>query len=149
MMRIAPLTAADHADWLPLWRGYLDFYETALPPETFALTFARLTDPANGEMGGFIARGEDGAALGLVHWIDHRSCWTPGDYCYLQDLFVASSARGRGVGAELIEAVTEAARGRGCSRVYWLTHESNATARSLYDKLATRSGFIQYVRKLS
>jgi transposase len=28
--------------------------------------------------------------------------------------------------------------------VYWNTHETNATARSLYDKVATRSGFSQY-----
>jgi ribosomal protein S18 acetylase RimI-like enzyme len=43
--------------------------------------------------------------------------------------------------------VEERARRAGASRVYWLTHESNAAARALYDKLAERSGFIQY-RKL-
>ena len=35
----------------------------------------------------------------------------------------------------------------GASRLYWLTKEDNRTARALYDKLAERSGFIQY-RKL-
>ena len=39
------------------------------------------------------------------------------------------------------------ARAAGASRFYWLTQESNAVARALYDKLAERSGFIQY-RKL-
>jgi GNAT superfamily N-acetyltransferase len=81
--------------------------------------------------------------------MDHRSCWTPGDYCYLQDLFVAETARGEGVGTALIEAVAEAARARACSRVYWLTHETNLKAQGLYEKIAARSGFIQYVRKLS
>ena len=28
--------------------------------------------------------------------------------------------------------------------VYWLTHETNTTARALYDKLANNAGFIQY-----
>ena len=76
-----------------------------------------------------------------------RSCWTIGDYCYLQDLFVAEGARGRGLGRALILAVEQLARAAGASRLYWLTHETNAVARALYDRLAERSGFIQY-RKL-
>ena len=70
--------------------------------------------------------------------------WTIGNYCYLQDLFTAPEARGRGAGRALIEAVYERANSAGASRVYWLTHESNATARALYDTLADRPGFIQY-----
>ena len=74
----------------------------------------------------------------------HRSTWTPGDYCYLQDLFTAEEERGAGIGRALIEAVYERAAAAGASRVYWLTHETNQTARALYDKVASRSGFIQY-----
>jgi hypothetical protein len=44
--------------------------------------------------------------------------------------------------------VCDEARAAGASRVYWLTHESNAVARSLYDTLADRPGFIQYRRIL-
>ena len=44
-------------------------------------------------------------ALGLVHSIYHRSTWATGDYCYLQDLFVADDARGSGSGRALIEHV--------------------------------------------
>lgn len=72
---------------------------------------------------------------------------TPGDYCYLQDLFVAPDMRGGGAGRTLIEAVHDAAKKAGASRVHWLTQDSNASAQALYDKLADRSGFIQY-RKL-
>ena len=89
----------------------------------------------------------DGKLLGIVHYLYHRSCWTVGNYCYLQDLFVAEAARGRGLGRALIEAVYAKARADGASRVHWLTHETNATARALYDTLADRPGFIQY-RKL-
>ncbi|MFX5199181.1 GNAT family N-acetyltransferase, partial [Acinetobacter baumannii] len=71
-------------------------------------------------------------AVGLVHWIRHRSTWTPGDYVYLQDLFVAPEIRGGGVGRQLIEHVYAAARDLGASRVYWLTHETNTTAMQLY-----------------
>ena len=82
--------------------------------------------------------------VGIVHYIFHRSTWTTSDYCYLQDLFTAEEARGHGVGRALIEAVYEKAKAAGASRVYWLTHETNTTAQILYDKVAARSGFIQY-----
>jgi len=140
---IVPLVAADHAEWAPLWRDYLDFYRAAVDAKTSETTFARLTGGVE-PMGGFLARDGDGAAIGLVHWIVHRSCWTVGDYCYLQDLFVAPGRRGGGVGRWLIDAVADKARELGCSRVHWLTHETNRDAMQLYDKVAERSGFIQY-----
>jgi GNAT superfamily N-acetyltransferase len=146
-MRIDELAESDFTDWTPLWQAYLTFYKTELPEATTRLAFARLLDPAE-PMGGFIARDESGTARGIVHWIDHRSCWTPGDYCYLQDLYVDGDLRGRGVGAALIETVSCAARRRGCSRVYWITHETNEVAQRLYNKVAERSGFIQFVKKL-
>jgi GNAT superfamily N-acetyltransferase len=62
----------------------------------------------------------------------------------LEDLFVEPQARGGGTGRALIAAVADAARTRGCERLYWLTHESNATARRLYDVVATNEGFIRY-----
>jgi GNAT superfamily N-acetyltransferase len=82
--------------------------------------------------------------VGIVHYIEHRSCWTIGNYCYLQDLFVDGSVRGRGAGRALIEHVYAHAKALGCSRVHWLTQESNHDARKLYDRIADRSGFIQY-----
>ena len=81
---------------------------------------------------------------GLVHFIYHRSCWTPGNYCYLQDLFVAEGIRGGGIGRALIEHVYAEAGKAGASRVHWLTQETNYQGRMLYDRIADRSGFIQY-----
>jgi GNAT superfamily N-acetyltransferase len=132
--------------WEPLWSGYLTFYETAVAPEVTDTTWRRLHDPTEPMhvLGAYL----DGALIGIVHYLFHRSTWTLGDYCYLQDLFTAPEARGRGAGRALIEAVTERARQAGASRVYWLTHEANATARFLYDRVADRPGFIQYRRIL-
>lgn len=146
MTRIVALTSADFEEWLPLWRGYQTFYEVDIPPETTRVTFARLTGGQE-PMGAFLARDEAGRAIGMAHWIMHRSCWTTGDYCYLQDLFVSPDIRGGGVGRKLIEAVYDVARKNGCSRVWWLTHETNAQAMILYDKVATKSGFVQYVKR--
>ena len=146
MTRIVALTEQDFDEWLPLWRGYQIFYKADIDEETTRTTFARLTGGAE-PMGAFLARDDAGRAIGVVHWIMHRSCWTTGDYCYLQDLFVAPDIRGGGVGRKLIEAVYDVAQKNGCSRVHWLTHETNAQAMILYDKVATKSGFLQYVKR--
>lgn len=145
MLDIRPLTAADHAAWLPLWQGYQRFYQAEIPAETSAVTWQRFLDPAE-PMHAALAW-QEGVAVGLVHFIYHRSCWTTGDYCYLQDLYVAESTRGAGIGRALIEYVYATARAAGASRVHWLTQETNYTGRQLYDRIADRSGFIQY-RKL-
>jgi len=141
-VRLLPLRREDHAAWLELWRGYLTFYKTTLDEETIRTTFERLLDPAE-PMHGVLAWVEE-RAVGLAHFLTHRSCWTRGDYCYLQDLFTSEGARGAGVGRALIAHAEAWAREKGCSRIYWLTHESNAQARLLYDQLAERPGFIQY-----
>ncbi|MEK1905308.1 MAG: GNAT family N-acetyltransferase [Pseudomonas sp.] len=141
-VEIRPVSAADHAAWLPLWQGYQRFYNTEIAAEISTVTWQRFLDPAE-PMHAAIAW-QDGVAIGLVHWIFHRSCWTVGDYCYLQDLYVADTVRGGGHGRALIEHVYAAAQAAGASRVHWLTQEDNAQARLLYDRIASRSGFIQY-----
>lgn len=142
MLQIRPFRPEDRQAWEPLWQGYLTFYKASLSPEVTQTTWLRLNDPAE-PMHGFVAV-LDGRVVGIVHYIYHRSTWTEANYCYLQDLFTAEEARGRGVARALIEAVYAQAQADGASRVYWLTHETNTTAQALYDKVAARSGFIQY-----
>ena len=139
---VRPVGRDEREAWSPLWAGYLAFYETSVPAETSDVTWRRLHDPAEPMhlLGAYV----DGKLTGIVHFLFHRSTWTPGNYCYLQDLFVADSARGLGLGRALIEAVYDRAKAAGASRVYWLTQEGNAQARILYDQVADRPGFIQY-----
>lgn len=89
----------------------------------------------------------DGWLLGLVHYLFHRSTTLIGPTCYLQDLFPTEAARGQGVGRALIESVYDRARAAGSLRVYWQTHETNVTM-ALYDKIAERSGFLVYRKRL-
>ncbi|KDD10916.1 GNAT family N-acetyltransferase [Bordetella bronchiseptica] len=144
---IRPLSAADHEAWLPLWKGYQEFYKVQLADAATAQTWQRFLDPAEPMHAALAWR--DGKAIGMVHWIFHRSCWTTGDYCYLQDLFVAPDVRGSGAGRALIEHVYADARAQGAARVYWLTHETNTDAMHLYDHIADRSGFLQYRKVLA
>ena len=145
-MIIRSVRPEDKAQWLPLWQGYLRFYEHDLPTEVTDMLWARFFDKAE-PVHALVAE-ENGELLGLVHYIFHRNTWMVNDVCYLEDLFTAEAARGKGVGRGLIEAVYERARAAGSPKVYWLTHETNKTAQSLYDKVAETPGFIQYRKQI-
>ncbi len=143
------VTRADYEKWLPLWDGYNAFYgrsgPTALAPEITAMTWARFFD--HYEPVHALVAESDGELLGLTHYLFHRSTTAIEPTCYLQDLFTNAAVRGKGVGRALINGVYDQAKLAGSSRVYWLTHETNATAMQLYDKVADRPGFVIY-RKL-
>jgi GNAT superfamily N-acetyltransferase len=144
-MKIRMAHEDDFAQWVTLWKGYQVFYKTNIAEVTTDTTWSRFLDPAEPM---YCAVAEvNGKLIGMVHYIQHRSCWTSGDYMYLQDLFVDQDIRGQGVGRLLIEHVYTAAKQAGSSRVWWLTHESNDHAMLLYDRIADKSGFLQY-RKL-
>lgn len=140
---VRPLEQSDRDAWRRLWTDYLIFYKASVPETVYALTWKRLFTEGEFEPRGFIAL-LDGKPVGLVHYLYHRTCWSEVDNCYLQDLFAAPEARGKGVGTALIDAVRKTAATKGVTNVYWMTHETNDTARSLYDKVARRTGFIEY-----
>ncbi|HRM74013.1 MAG TPA: GNAT family N-acetyltransferase, partial [Paracoccus sp. (in: a-proteobacteria)] len=78
----------------------------------------------------------------------HPNLWRDEGVCYLQDLYTAAEARGRGVARALIEGVYAEADRAGVPNVYWLTAEDNYPGRMLYDRVAQRTPFIRYMRKL-
>lgn len=149
-MIVRAVERADFDQWLPLWQGYNAFYgrsgDTALPGDITHMTWARFFD-AYEPMHALVAESQ-GRLVGLAHYLFHRTTIRIEPTCYLQDLFTVAQQRGTGVGRALISAVFEQARLAGCARVYWLTHESNATAMKLYDRLAQLSGFVVYRKEL-
>lgn len=147
---VRAVSRADFGQWLPLWLGYNTFYgrsgATALPESITHTTWSRFFD-AYEPVHALVAERE-ARLLGLCHYLFHRSTTSIEPTCYLQDLFTAAEARTQGVGAALISACAQRAREAGATRLYWLTHETNETARRLYDQLASRSGFIVYRKAL-
>lgn len=141
-VRVRPLRTDDRAVWTQLWRGYLDFYKTELPDAQYALTWQRIHDPAEPQFG-YVA--EVGSNVeGLVHIIFHRSGWTDAASCYLQDLYVNPQTRGAQVGKAMIDHALRVAQAAGSTGIYWLTHETNTYAMRLYDRVAIKTGFVQY-----
>ena len=144
-INIRPLATADRTAWLALWQGYLDFYETSVPQEVTDETWRRIIDP-DGPIHGLCAVDVDSRLVGIVHYLFHPVTWSIGPRCYLEDLFVTPDARGSGAGRALIEAVYRAADAVGADQVYWLTADSNATARKLYDSVGRLTPFMKYRR---
>lgn len=143
---VRAIEAHDRARWEPLWEAYNAFYgrkgATALSPTVSETTWQRFLDPTE-PVHALVAE-RDGQLVGIAHYLFHRSTILVEPTCYLQDLYTVEAMRGSGIGAALIAAVCERAREAGASRLYWQTHESNATAMRLYDRVAERSGFIVY-----
>lgn len=146
---IRPAVKEDYPAWKVLWDGYNAFYgrsgATALPVEITQTTWSRFFD-AYEPMHALVAESA-GTLFGLAHFLYHRSTIQLAPSCYMQDLFTIEAARGKGVGRALIEDVYRRASEAGSPRVYWQTHETNAVAMQLYDRVAEKSGFVVY-RKL-
>ena len=133
---VRPVCADERAEWEPLWRGYQTFYQVDLSAETSDVTWARLHDPDEpmGVLGAYV----DGRLCGIVHYLFHRSCWTIGNYCYLQDLYVAEEARNLGLGRALIASVEDKARAAGASRVAGSTLRAATESNTLSSRPASR-----------
>ena len=137
---VRAVTQDDKARWLELFKAYIVFYESALSAEQFELTWSRIHSDFN--MYGLVAE-QNGRIIGIAHYLYRPSTWAVQDFCYLEDLFVDPAARGTGAGRALIKALEEIARLAGSERLYWTTAPDNATARRLYDSLATTNR-VQY-----
>jgi GNAT superfamily N-acetyltransferase len=141
-LTIRAIEEKDKDQWLKLWAGYLEFYKSTISSEQTELTWKRLINNEQ-KMFGFVAESEEGV-IGFTHCLFRPSTWTETDYCYLEDLFVDPSIRGKGVGRALMNKVVELAKEKNSKRVYWTTQEFNKTARVLYDSIIPVSEFVQY-----
>ena len=145
-MSIRDAEPGDEAAWRSLWSQYLAFYDVTLTPEVTAATWARLMDPAS-PMKMRLAV-VDGVPVGFAIHLHHPSTWVAGEDCYLEDLFLAPAARGKGLGRALIDDLIALARARGWHRLYWHTDEGNATARKLYNSYVQTDGHVRYRLRL-
>ena len=139
---VRPVAEGDHDAWARLYRGYRDFYGKPHSDAVYATVWGRLRDPQH-ETRGLVAE-RDGELLGIGHF---RRFARPIDGAYgiyLDDLFTAPEARGAGAGGAILRRLAEIARDEDATVVRWITAESNATARSLYDRVAKQTPWVTY-----
>jgi ribosomal protein S18 acetylase RimI-like enzyme len=144
MVRIVPLAERHRADWERLFAGYAAFYKVAQTPEMRARVWGWIHDPAH-EVEALVAEApEDGRAVGLAHFRAFARPLAAAAAGFLDDLFVDPEFRGRRVADALIDRIAEIGRERGWTAIRWLTADDNYRARFLYDRHATRTGWITY-----
>ena len=115
-----------------------------MPDEVTLATLRRLV-AGNDGMVGLVA--EDSVRLvALANLVFHPSTWSPTVYCYLEDMFVALTARGPSVALDLIRAVFAEAALEDATSTYWHTQEFNGPARSLSDQVAHPTSLVVYQR---
>ena len=147
-IRITRAEARHRADWDRLYAGYAEFYRVTQTPEMRDRVWGWIHDAAH-EVEAFVAEDETGRAVGLAHFRAFARPLAASTGGYLDDLFVSPEARGLRVADALIEAVAEEGRRRGWTVIRWITADDNYRGRGVYDRLATRTMWITYDKKLS
>ena len=135
---IRSISPADRDAWAPLFVAYGVFYETDFSPEVVESTWLRLVTEGSG-IDALVAE-VDGKVVGFAHYRSHPDTFSTGRDWFLDDLYTAPEARGKGVATALIDHLKQLADGT----LRWITAESNTTAQSVYDKLATRTTWVTY-----
>ena len=145
-INVRQLQVGDKPAWEELLFAYLKFYESSPSDVNSELLWGRLTN-SEPQIQALVAEA-NGVVIGIVHFHYQLSTWSETSHCYLEDLYVAEGARGKGVAKALIQQVQELAIKQGCSELFWITKESNSIARKLYDQVANLSDFVRYEKKL-
>lgn len=133
---------SDEAAFRKLWTSYLAFYEVTLADDVTDHTWARILDPAS-RVAMRVAK-VDGQLAGFAIHHFHDSTWVKTPDCYLEDLFLDETFRGKGIGRALMEDLVSLCAKNGWSRLYWHTDEGNVTARKLYDSFVKSDGHVRY-----
>jgi GNAT superfamily N-acetyltransferase len=146
-INVRQIEVEDKSSWLKLYLSYLKFYESQAIESSTGLLWDRLTK-SEPEIHGLVAV-SNGDVVGIAHFHYQLSTWSDTLHCYLEDLYVAEDARGKGAASSLIAAVQDLAIQNKCSELFWITKESNTVAKKLYEQVATLSDFVRYEKKLN
>lgn len=139
---VRPVSESDHDAWRVLYRGYRDFYRVEHSDTAINTVWSWLHDPRH-ETRGLIAE-ENGVPLGIANYRTFARPLSASHGIFLDDLFTSEAARGRGAGSALLTRLAEIARDENATVVRWITADDNATARSLYDRVARQTPWVTY-----
>ncbi|MRS15902.1 GNAT family N-acetyltransferase [Enterobacteriaceae bacterium RIT691] len=138
---IREVQAKDKAQWRQLWDGYNQFYQSDVSDEVTENTWQRMLSDTSSVFGRVAE--VDGEVVGFALSVLHEGTWVTSPICYLEDLFVAESQRGKGIARQLIQALVDEGKEKGWSRLYWHTATGNP-ARKLYDQFTPVEDYVRY-----
>ncbi|MGT2426948.1 GNAT family N-acetyltransferase [Amnibacterium kyonggiense] len=142
-LAVRAVRADDGPRWRELYAGYRAFYRLQEDAAAVATTWSWVRDGLHG-LRGLVAVDEHDRPVALA---DLRVFARPSSATfglYLDDLFTALEARGRGAAGALLRAAAAIAAEEGASVVRWITASDNATARAVYDRVASATSWVTY-----
>ena len=141
-LEICDIQKKHYEVWIELYHKYAEYYRVDIPKDNFDLTWKWLTSE-NYPFWGILAD-VDSKIVGFAHF---RSLPSPLDSCevgFLDDLFVLQEYRGKKIGYSLIEKVHQIGQNKSWPYINWITKDNNYTARTLYDKISTKTDWNFY-----
>ena len=141
-LEICEIQQKHYEVWIELYHKYAEYYQVDIPKDNFDLTWKWLTSE-NYPFWGILAD-LDSKIVGFAHF---RSLPSPLDSCevgFLDDLFVLQEYRGKKIGYSLIEKVHQIGKSKNWPYINWITKDDNYTARTLYDKISTKTDWNFY-----
>ena len=141
-LEICEIQQKHYEVWIELYHKYAEYYQVDIPKDNFDLTWKWLTNE-NYPFWGILAD-VDSKIVGFAHF---RSLPSPLDSCevgFLDDLFVLQEYRGKKIGFSLIEKVHQIGKSKNWPYINWITKDDNYTARTLYDKISTKTDWNFY-----
>lgn len=115
---------------------------TATPSDLHALLFG----PKPVAEAVIVLDPESGSSVGYAWFYLTTATFRGRSILFLEDLYVARTARGRGLGVRMMRWLARSARERGCASVDWSIVEGNAPAIRFYEQLGAtpKSGSVGY-----
>lgn len=145
---VRPVRRDEFDAWSALFTGYADFYEWPTSDEHQRQIWSWIHEEGCVEALVAVPIDEQGLEAGPPQGLAHLREWVRhlrGMRCgYLDDLFVDPTLRGSGAVDALFSAISEIAFARDWAIVRWTTADDNYRARSVYDRVATRTSWITY-----
>ncbi len=127
------IRSAENADFPIMLEMFRDFSVYQKLPERMHNTLERMTEEHE-FFHAFVAETGDKEIIGYATWFFTYFTWS-GKGLYMDDLFVRSAFRSRGVGALLMERMISFARESKCHKLRWQVSHWNKPAISFYKKL--------------
>ncbi|MDN6856836.1 N-acetyltransferase [Pseudomonas sp. CAN2814] len=132
-MSVTLATPTDLDDLVPLFSGYLDFYEVPAPHAKIREFLAARI--GSGQSTVFIARSIDGLALGFVQLYPLFASLALQASWLVSDLYVLPAARRDGYGEALMNAARAHGEANGACGLMLETAKINHAGQALYERL--------------
>jgi hypothetical protein len=146
--KVRPVRVDEFDPWARLFQGYADFYRWPSSDEHKRMLWRWIHDERRIECLVAVEVDDAGSETGEPQGLAHLREWVRplrGVVCgYLDDLFVEPTRRGSGIVDALFAEINRIAVARDWPVVRWTTADDNYRARSVYDRLATRTTWITY-----